>query len=49
MKYFLNNEKLISIGKIVSFSLLIFFWELNIIKGFDFRVIVFFFINFNIL
>lgn len=42
MKYFLNNEKLISIGKIVSFSLLIFFWELNIIKGFDFRVIVFF-------
>lgn len=42
MKYFLNNEKLISLGKIVSFSLLIFFWEFNIIKGVDFRVIVFF-------
>lgn len=36
-----NTLKLISIVKIASFSFLIFFWDLNI-KGFDFRITIFF-------
>jgi len=36
-----NTLKLISIAKIASFSFSIFFWDLNI-KGFDFRITIFF-------
>ena len=36
-----NTLKLISIVKIASFSFSIFFWDLNI-KGFDFRITIFF-------
>jgi len=41
MKFFLDIKKILTIGKIISFSLLIFFWDLNV-NNIDFRLVVFF-------
>jgi len=38
---FLDIKKILIIGKIISFSLLIFFWDLNV-NNIDFRLVVFF-------
>jgi hypothetical protein len=38
---FLDIKKILTIGKIISFSLLIFFWDLNV-NNIDFRLVVFF-------
>jgi hypothetical protein len=41
MKFFLDIKRVLTIGKIISFSLLIFFWDLKV-NNIDFRLVVFF-------